>query len=132
MGSQPTVGSSDLMADRFPERRDDGSFVVVAIFEIDRPQAEEALAQQLQLTVAKRGGSEGERLLSEFATLPELERLEGETLGVVFEGRADAQVWKDWLVLVTRELEEVEGTHFVAFEDRVARRRHLTWPPAGE
>ncbi|MFN2544153.1 MAG: hypothetical protein ABR600_06225 [Actinomycetota bacterium] len=115
------------MGARFPTRRDDGTFTVVACFQLDKPARVRDLVERLDRFIRERGGLEAAKLLREFGSVPRIEGV-GEDVGVVFEGRADAAAWKDWLVMLTSDLAELEGVRFTAFQDQVSDRLHPLWP----
>src|SRR5437763_14577675 len=116
------------MGARFPTRREDGSFTVAALFQINHTSQAQALAERLNRTIRDRLRDDSARLRQEFASMPRLERPGENTIAMVFEGRSDAALWKDWMVMLTREVAEAEGARFVAFEDRVSGQLHPPWP----
>jgi hypothetical protein len=79
--------------------------------------------------ISRREAEGAPAFTSEFRGLPVEEWQDDETVDVVFEGRADSRVWKDWVVALIQELQSPErGLQFEGVIDRVSGQLHPSWP----
>jgi hypothetical protein len=110
---------------RFPRTREDGSITVAARFSV----AEIATLRCVQDFVAGwlRGltATGHVDLLEEMTVLPHVLATEPASIDVVFDGRSGSRRWKDWLVLLTRDLTtSLPELKFVGFCDLVSGTAH--------
>jgi hypothetical protein len=114
------------MAARFPARDLDGSFTVAARFRSSNDHSRANVAAILSDTITRREVGGAPAFTSHFHGPPIVEWQDEEVFDVVFYGRAESpRTWKDWLVMLTRELEAPEyGLRFEGFIDRVSGLRH--------
>jgi hypothetical protein len=114
---------------RFPRRRDDGSFVVSALFISSEPEicalvgdyvAAWTRANKTWVRVWRSNRIEEECLefCSEFSGEPRVEcNPDGRSFQVVLEGRSSATRWKDWAVLMVDDISKVfPEVEFVRFD----------------
>jgi len=95
------------------------------------PRAHVAAILADAITRQEAGGAP--TFADEFLRPPAVEWQDEEVLDLVFHGRADSRMWKDWMVLLLRELEApAYGLRFEGFIDRVSGRPHHGWRPGGE
>jgi hypothetical protein len=116
------------MAARFPERRQDGTFTVLARLSVERPDAVRGVTERLRRIIEERTRGDTTLLLRDFSSLPRVESLSATTVDVTFDGLANSALWKDWVVALIRGLEDLPGVRFLAFRDLVSGREHPTWP----
>lgn len=113
------------MAARFPARNLDGTFTIAARFRSSTNHPRASVAAILAGAIARREADGAPAFASEFQGPPIEEWQDQEILDVVFHGRAESRVWKDWVVVLIQELEAPEyGLRFEGFIDRVTGRRH--------
>ncbi|HEX9035988.1 MAG TPA: hypothetical protein VF808_03270 [Ktedonobacterales bacterium] len=114
------------MAARFPTRDRDGSFTIAARFRSSNTHARTHVAAIIADAIARREVGGAPAFTSHFHGPPSVERQDEEVFDVVFHGSAESpRTWKDWLVMLVRELEAPEyGLRFESFIDRVSGRRH--------
>lgn len=73
----------------------------------------------------RRAKEEGIVLERDLVGLPHVRPQAADRFEVVFDGRPDSLLWKDWLVSVARGLaENVEGVAFEGFYDLLTGARH--------
>jgi hypothetical protein len=58
----------------------------------------------------------------DLSTPPYIEPVDGGTVEVVFDGRPNNKMWRDWMVVVTRALDESDRFEVLGFNDRVSGR----------
>ena len=115
---------------RFPARRDDGSFAVAAEF-LAPGVVPERVRARLDDSIALRSARDHLPFDTEFAARPEVSG-RGDAIWVEFRGRPGATLWKDWLVALSRDLEESgDGLRLVGFHDLVSGSAHPSWPLSG-
>jgi hypothetical protein len=104
---------------KFPKRRDDGSFVVVARFTVSDRTVLALVRDYVKAWVRAHGtwirlwrsnSIEEERLQfdSEFQGEPRVEAApDGSSFFLLLEGRPSATRWKDWVVLMANDISNV-------------------------
>jgi hypothetical protein len=101
---------------RFPAKRPDGTFTIAAAFD-GPPGAAVRVKQAVQDSIRVRIGRNYGVFDAEFSALPTVE-LRGDEVLVIFDGRRDAVLWKDWLVAITEDVSrDVDGVHLIEFRD---------------
>jgi hypothetical protein len=104
----------------FPAIKPDGTFTVASRFVGPAEALVDVQAEVTKSVQRIEGG--GAAFDSEFGSSPRVER-DGDTILVIFEGKSDAKLWKDWLVAVTQDVERaLDNVRFSEFYDLVAGR----------
>jgi hypothetical protein len=102
-------------------KRSDGTFSIAARFDAQSEALGEVDAQ-VSKSIQTRVERDHAIFESDFSGRPRLVLEEG-TILVIFEGKADAKLWKDWLVAVAQDVDHaVDSVKFREFYDVVAGR----------
>jgi hypothetical protein len=117
------------MAANFPVRDGDGNFVIAARFSHSTSSPPASLEEILTAAITRMEAGGAPAFANQFRHLPVEEWQDDKMLDVVFEGRAESRVWKDWVVALLQELQAAEsGLRFEGFIDRISGRFHPSWP----
>jgi hypothetical protein len=108
----------------FPRRRPDGTFTIAARFSLADSSLRGLVGEQIS-TWALDQRTAGIDLDREFSSMPRVEVIDDHRVDVVFDGRAGATTWKDWLIDLSRQIRDSsDRVTFEAFFDRVSGTAH--------
>jgi hypothetical protein len=99
--------------------RPDGTFTIAARFDASARLLENIRAEVTN-SIETRTRRDNVSFDAAFVSSPRVE-IDGETVLIIFDGRAGARLWKDWLVAVTRDVDTaLDDVSFRGFYDLVA------------
>ena len=105
---------------RFPRERDDGTVSVAAQFTL----LDEGGAEDAERAVADWNGAHGADALADLTEEPLFELRDERRFTVSVTARPGSRNWKDWLVWVTRSVEQAGAGRFDGFIDLVTGKKH--------
>jgi hypothetical protein len=116
----------------FPRRRDDGSFTIRVRF--SSLECAGVVRDVVASWIDRKIHQDDVDLLRDFSRFPHVEVARSAQVDVVFDGRADSRMWKDWMVQLTAELRSRPGlsSSFVGFWDDEAGSFHPGHVPSQE
>lgn len=104
----------------WPKKRPDGTVLVAARFKVSVPRGYESVSDAVSQWVAGKATA-GADISRDLIGSPQTIIVDDNTIDVVFNGRADSRIWRDWLVDFTREvLASLHDARLDGFYDQVS------------
>lgn len=112
------------MPELWPTRRPDGTVKVAARCKVDTAEAFNKLGARVDARVDTFAASKGWQVLPELTRNPYLVHRDSNVVDIVFDGSSQSRRWRDWLVLVVRDLRDdpIAAVSLVGFWDLVSGR----------